>query len=116
MPGADRFGRTSRELRSATHRAGEAIPGVGAAGDCRPARRRSTRFASAAGSREDFALDDDQALHVLAEWNARCQPPWSPRNCSTSFAVLPGTAGSRSEDCFDVSVPRLRFTVNPSSV
>ncbi len=24
-----------------------------------------------------FALDDDQALHVLAEWNARCQPPWS---------------------------------------
>jgi hypothetical protein len=25
-----------------------------------------------------FALDDDQALHVLAEWNARCEPPWSP--------------------------------------
>jgi hypothetical protein len=25
-----------------------------------------------------FALDDDQALHVLSEWNARCQPPWSP--------------------------------------
>jgi hypothetical protein len=25
-----------------------------------------------------FALDDDHALHVLAEWNARCQPPWSP--------------------------------------
>jgi hypothetical protein len=24
-----------------------------------------------------FALDDDQALSVLAEWNARCQPPWS---------------------------------------
>ena len=24
-----------------------------------------------------FALDDQQALHVLAEWNARCQPPWS---------------------------------------
>ena len=24
-----------------------------------------------------FALDDEQALHVLAEWNARCQPPWS---------------------------------------
>lgn len=24
-----------------------------------------------------FALDDDQALHVLAESNARCQPPWS---------------------------------------
>lgn len=23
-----------------------------------------------------FALDDEQALHVLAEWNARCQPPW----------------------------------------
>lgn len=25
-----------------------------------------------------FALDDDQALHVLADWNARCEPPWSP--------------------------------------
>ena len=24
-----------------------------------------------------FALDDDQALHVLSEWNARCEPPWS---------------------------------------
>jgi hypothetical protein len=24
-----------------------------------------------------FALADEQALHVLAEWNARCQPPWS---------------------------------------
>jgi hypothetical protein len=24
-----------------------------------------------------FALDDEQALHVLAEWNGRCQPPWS---------------------------------------
>jgi hypothetical protein len=24
-----------------------------------------------------FALDDEQALLVLAEWNARCQPPWS---------------------------------------
>jgi hypothetical protein len=25
-----------------------------------------------------FALDDDQALHALTEWNARCRPPWSP--------------------------------------
>jgi hypothetical protein len=24
-----------------------------------------------------FALDDEEALHVLLEWNARCQPPWS---------------------------------------
>jgi RepB DNA-primase from phage plasmid len=24
-----------------------------------------------------FALDDEEALHALAEWNARCQPPWS---------------------------------------
>jgi hypothetical protein len=24
-----------------------------------------------------FALADDQALHVLSEWNARCEPPWS---------------------------------------
>lgn len=26
-----------------------------------------------------FALDDDQAFAVLAEWNARCQPPWTER-------------------------------------
>ncbi len=25
-----------------------------------------------------FAFDDQQALHVLAEWNARCEPPWPP--------------------------------------
>jgi hypothetical protein len=24
-----------------------------------------------------FALEDEDALNVLAEWNARCQPPWS---------------------------------------
>ena len=26
-----------------------------------------------------FALDDDQALFLLQEWNATCQPPWSER-------------------------------------
>lgn len=25
-----------------------------------------------------FALDDDQALSVLSEWNNRCEPPWLP--------------------------------------
>lgn len=25
-----------------------------------------------------FALDENQALHALSEWNARCDPPWSP--------------------------------------
>jgi DNA primase RepB-like protein len=25
-----------------------------------------------------FALNDGQALHALEDWNARCQPPWSP--------------------------------------
>ena len=25
-----------------------------------------------------LALNEDQALHVLSEWNARCDPPWSP--------------------------------------
>jgi len=24
-----------------------------------------------------FALNEEQALHVLVEWNARCEPPWS---------------------------------------
>jgi hypothetical protein len=26
-----------------------------------------------------FALSDDQALDLLREWNAQCQPPWSER-------------------------------------
>jgi hypothetical protein len=26
-----------------------------------------------------FALEDDEALRVLSEWNARCQPPWTER-------------------------------------
>lgn len=26
-----------------------------------------------------FALNDDQALAVLADWNVRCQPPWTER-------------------------------------
>jgi hypothetical protein len=26
-----------------------------------------------------FALNDDEALAVLGEWNARCQPPWTDR-------------------------------------
>jgi hypothetical protein len=26
-----------------------------------------------------FMLDDDQALDLLREWNARCQPPWTDR-------------------------------------
>jgi hypothetical protein len=25
-----------------------------------------------------FALDDEQALAVLSEWNTRCEPPWTP--------------------------------------
>jgi hypothetical protein len=27
-----------------------------------------------------FALDDDEALNVLREWNSRCEPPWSERD------------------------------------
>jgi hypothetical protein len=36
-----------------------------------------------------FALDADQALHVLSEWNARCQPPWTE---SELLAKLRGAA------------------------
>ena len=61
------------------------LPSSGQSGISRRCRRQllantatSTRFASAAGSSRGFALDEDQALHVLSEWNARCDPPWSP--------------------------------------
>ena len=27
-----------------------------------------------------FALSDDEALSVLSEWNARCEPPWTKRD------------------------------------
>jgi hypothetical protein len=26
-----------------------------------------------------FGLADDEAIHALSEWNARCQPPWTER-------------------------------------
>lgn len=26
-----------------------------------------------------FALDDDEAMSALSEWNARCEPPWTER-------------------------------------
>lgn len=60
-----------------------------------PAVERATRYLSSvppaiAGQHGDvhtfrvccrlvrgFALNDEQALHVLMDWNARCQPPWS---------------------------------------
>jgi hypothetical protein len=60
-----------------------------------PAVERATRYLSSvppaiAGQHGDvhtfrvccrlirgFALNDDQALQVLTDWNARCQPPWS---------------------------------------
>ena len=33
-----------------------------------------------------FALDDDQALHLLQDWNARCQPPWTARELADKVA------------------------------
>ena len=65
----------------------------------------STRFASAAGSSRGFALDDDQALDVLSEWNARCSRRGPPTSCSTSFIVPPGTAASQLAGCFDAASP-----------
>jgi len=32
-----------------------------------------------------FALDDDEALTLLASWNLRCIPPWSERDSKTSW-------------------------------
>jgi hypothetical protein len=39
-----------------------------------------------------FDLDDGDALMVLQEWNARCQPPWSERE------LLAKLAGARRYD------------------
>jgi RepB DNA-primase N-terminal domain len=33
-----------------------------------------------------FALDDDQALHLLQDWNLRCQPPWTERELADKVA------------------------------
>jgi hypothetical protein len=33
-----------------------------------------------------FALSDDEAIDVLAEWNARCTPPWSERELQQKVA------------------------------
>ena len=36
-----------------------------------------------------FALDDDQALHLLQDWNARCQPPWTERELADKVCERP---------------------------
>ena len=33
-----------------------------------------------------FALSDEEALAVLAEWNAQCRPPWSERELRDKFS------------------------------
>jgi hypothetical protein len=50
-----------------------------------------------------FALDDEQALHVLAEWNARCQPPWSEAEL---LDKLHRTIGSISREVYRMSLMR----------
>jgi hypothetical protein len=33
-----------------------------------------------------FQLDDEQALQLLEEWNARCLPPWSEKELRHKIA------------------------------
>ena len=33
-----------------------------------------------------FDLSDDEAVRVLSEWNARCEPPWSERELRQKIA------------------------------
>jgi hypothetical protein len=33
-----------------------------------------------------FALDDDEALAVLRDWNSRCEPPWSDRELTDKLS------------------------------
>lgn len=32
-----------------------------------------------------FALNDDQAMHAIEDWNSRCQPPWSAEELLDKF-------------------------------
>jgi hypothetical protein len=33
-----------------------------------------------------FVLSDDEALTLLTDWNARCQPPWAERDLIDKLA------------------------------
>jgi archaellum biogenesis ATPase FlaH len=47
-----------------------------------------------------FALDDSEALSLLREWNANCQPPWSERELNhkiKSAGQQPGARGYLAE-------------------
>jgi hypothetical protein len=97
LPRAD-FPRIERTTRVAdvTHRAGNCQPG---GNPVRRAREFLRSIAPAvAGQRGDshtfrvccrvvrgFDLPDDEAMSALAEWNARCVPPWSEHDLRTKI-------------------------------
>ena len=46
----------------------------------------SAAFKAACAAAVGFDLTDDEALSVLADWNAACQPPWSERELRHKIA------------------------------
>src|SRR5688572_12482697 len=42
-----------------------------------------------------FALDPDAAFPLLAEWNARCDPPWSERELMRKLEQAARASGPR---------------------
>lgn len=61
---------TYERARSYLYRCEPAVAGNG--GD-------RTTFRTAAILVNDFGLDDESAYNLLAEWNTRCDPPWSEK-------------------------------------
>lgn len=61
----------------------------------------------------DFALEDDDALSVLREFNARCLPPWTERDLIHKLASVKGysyrTARGHLRDAGRVALPVRRL-------
>jgi hypothetical protein len=62
-----------------------AMPGIGRGAISHECRQRSPASGDVHTFRvccrlvRGFALDDDEALDVLADWNGLCRPPWTER-------------------------------------
>ena len=88
------------DARSSSRRAGKAVLVLGSPRHCWPAWRRP-HVPRLLPAHSRFALNDDQALQVLTDWNARCQPPWSLEELLDKLRRAACTAASRLAGCSD---------------